>query len=235
MSNLFNISAELRDIYAELEENGGELTPEMDEKLAITESDFKSKVEDYANVIKNLQADIIAIETESKRLDGLKKSKSKTIERLQSIVSDAISEFGNTTKSGGKYVDLGTMKLSIRNNIKCEVNDELVSQVGIKLTDFINKLHDNHLDGEVEFEEDFLKDLNNGFNREDLANLDFTVKFNGSLLDLCNNNKAELMKLIHDSEGISVNASKSHCKAAIENGASLIFANNVPSKSLIIK
>ena len=235
MSSLFNISGELRELYAEIEEMGGELTDEMAEQLAITEENFKDKVEGYANIIKSLQSDIVAIDTESKRLDALKKSKSKTIERLQDIVTGAISEFGNTTKTGGKYIDLGTMKLSVRNNTKCDVNDELVSQVGVELNKFINNLHENHLDGETEFKESFLKALDGGFDGTDLANLNYTIKFSGNLSELCDNHKSELVKLIHESEGVSVTASKSACKAAIENGADLIFATNIPSKSLIMK
>lgn len=37
MANIYNITAELEDIFLELEENGGELTPELEERLAITQ------------------------------------------------------------------------------------------------------------------------------------------------------------------------------------------------------
>lgn len=33
MANIYNITAELEDIFLELEENGGELTPELEERL----------------------------------------------------------------------------------------------------------------------------------------------------------------------------------------------------------
>ena len=36
MASIYNITTELEDIFLELEENGGELTPELEERLAIT-------------------------------------------------------------------------------------------------------------------------------------------------------------------------------------------------------
>ena len=42
MANIYNITAELEDIFLELEENGGELTPELEERLAITQDNLKS-------------------------------------------------------------------------------------------------------------------------------------------------------------------------------------------------
>lgn len=44
MANIYNITAELEDIFLELEENGGELTPELEERLAITQDNLKSNL-----------------------------------------------------------------------------------------------------------------------------------------------------------------------------------------------
>ena len=35
MANIYNITVELEDIFLKLEENGGELTPELEERLVI--------------------------------------------------------------------------------------------------------------------------------------------------------------------------------------------------------
>ena len=44
MASIYNITTELEDIFLELEENGGELTPELEERLAITQDNFKSNL-----------------------------------------------------------------------------------------------------------------------------------------------------------------------------------------------
>ena len=41
--NIWQIQQELLDIFNELEENGGELTSELEDKLNITQSEFKNK------------------------------------------------------------------------------------------------------------------------------------------------------------------------------------------------
>ena len=58
MSNIFDIQQDLTSIFEELEENGGELTEELYEKLNISQEEFKSKVEAYINVIKSAKNDI---------------------------------------------------------------------------------------------------------------------------------------------------------------------------------
>ena len=47
MTNIYNITAELEDIFLELEENDGELTPELEERLAITQDNLKEKLNNY--------------------------------------------------------------------------------------------------------------------------------------------------------------------------------------------
>lgn len=121
--NIWQIQQELLSIFDELEENGGELTEELEEQLTISQEDFRSKVESYTNVIKSVKADIAAIDQESKRLAELKKSKTAMIDRLSKIIINAVEMFGDTTKTGGKFFDYGTGKVSIRNSVKCETDD----------------------------------------------------------------------------------------------------------------
>ena len=111
MANIYNIQQYLFSIFDELEENGGELTPELEEQLNITQEQFKSKIKDYSNVVKMLENDIVAIKEEKARLSDFQKSKEKAIERLKKIMVEAIENFGDTTKSGGKYVDYGTCQV----------------------------------------------------------------------------------------------------------------------------
>ena len=128
MSNIYQIKQELLAIFDELEENGGELTPELKEQLNITQEEFRDKIESYSNAVKMLENDIIGIKAEKARLNDLQKSKEKTIERLKKIMIDAVELFGDTTKSGSKYLDYGTGKVSIRNTQVVEVEEDITDR-----------------------------------------------------------------------------------------------------------
>ena len=128
MANIYQIKQELLAIFDELEENGGELTPELEEQLNITREEFKDKIKSYSNVVKMLENDIIDIKSEKARLNDLQKSKEKTIERLKKIMIDAVELFGDTTKSGSKYLDYGTGKVSIRNTQVVEVEEDITDR-----------------------------------------------------------------------------------------------------------
>lgn len=126
--NIFNIKQELLDIFNEIEENEGELTPELEEQLNITQEEFKNKIKSYSDIVKMLENDIIDIKAEKARLNDLQKSKEKTIESLKKIMIDAIELFGDTTKFGGKFVDYGTGKVSIRNTQTIEVEEDVTNR-----------------------------------------------------------------------------------------------------------
>ena len=128
MSNIFNIKQELLAIFDELEENEGELTPELEEQLNIKQEEFRDKIKSYSNVVKMLENDIVDIKAEKARLNDLQKSKEKTIERLKKIMIDAVELFGDTTKSGSKYLDFGTGKVSIRNTQVVEVEEDVTDR-----------------------------------------------------------------------------------------------------------
>lgn len=128
MANIYQISQELLSIFDELEENGGELTPELEEQLNITQEEFRDKIKSYSNVVKMLENDIADIKAEKARLNDLQKSKEKTIERLKKIMIDAVELFGDTTKSGSKYLDYGTGKVSIRNTQVVEVEEDITDR-----------------------------------------------------------------------------------------------------------
>lgn len=141
MANIFQISQELLDIFQELEENGGELTDELEAQLAVSQADFKSKVKSYTDVIKSAQGDIDLIDKEIARLKDIKESKNKAIERLEKVIIWAVGMFGEQNKSGNKFVDFGTGKVSIRNTKKVEVNQDFTDSVVKELFSYLNMLN----------------------------------------------------------------------------------------------
>ena len=127
--NIWQIQQELLDIFNELEENGGELTPELEDKLNITQSEFKNKIENYLYVIKKTESDINACDAEAKRLTALKKSKQNTVDRIKSVMAKAIEQFGDENKNGNRFIDLGTAKITVRTSNKVIVNDDFAENL----------------------------------------------------------------------------------------------------------
>ena len=127
--NIWQIQQDLLDIFNELEENGGELTPELEDKLNITQSEFKNKIENYLYVIKQTESDINACDAETKRLTALKKSKQNTVDRIKSVIAKAIEQFGDENKNGNKFIDLGTAKITVRTSNKVIVNDDFAENL----------------------------------------------------------------------------------------------------------
>ena len=127
--NIFEISKELESVFNELEDNGGELTEELEEKLSISQDEFRSKVNAYLSIIKHTESDIDCCDKEIKRLQSVKKSKQNTIDRLKNILVWAIDKFGDSNKSGNKYVDLGTSKITIKSSNKVIVNEKYADDI----------------------------------------------------------------------------------------------------------
>lgn len=237
MMNLFEISTELQNIYNAIEENEGEITPEIAEALEINEENLRLKLHDYSCLIKSLKTDVEACNIEAKRIASVKKSKEALIEKLSTIVADAVDKFGMSTKTGGKYYDLGTQKISLRYTEKCEINEDYVSQLGEDFNMFLHRLEENGLIGETTFTDDYLEHYGNGLNRDDLQNLKFNISFVGNVLDITDGNRNELLKIMSKIPNgvITYSTSKTDCKNTLNCHKGLAYANLIPSKSITIK
>lgn len=129
MANLYEIEQELLDIYNELEENGGELTPELEEKLLLTQDNFKTKLNGYVNVINEITSRIDACKTEEKRISTLRKSREKSINRLKEIVQRCVINFGNINKNGNYSIELDTCKLATRGSDSLEFDEQRIEDL----------------------------------------------------------------------------------------------------------
>lgn len=251
MSNIFQIKQELLAIFDELEENGGELTPELEEQLVITQESFKDKIKDYANVVKTLQNDIVDIKAEKARLNYLQKSKEKTIERLKAIMVEAIEMFGDTTKTGGKFIDYGTCKVSVRNTEAVDVNEEVINRFTNRYLTALRWYADNNqLQQGLVTPEELLNFANTKSPSEededivrlsfdDLTNLKASISTDITLDDLLQTDKGfQLAKALIEYGIFDVTAKADKIaikKEAKENHTMPIYANLVQNKSVTIK
>ena len=114
---LYGITAELNAILAQLEELGGEITPELEQALAINEGQFVAKAEDYGHAILNLKGMAAAAKAEKERLAALQKFYENAQKRLTDALSTAMQVFGHDK------VENATMRLSLRHTTATEVDD----------------------------------------------------------------------------------------------------------------
>lgn len=91
--NIFNIQNEYKLLVSELIENGGELTPELELSLQINKDQLQSKSENYAYIIKQIDAECDIIDNEIKRLQQAKKVRENTVDRLKSTLTTAMNTF----------------------------------------------------------------------------------------------------------------------------------------------
>ena len=232
--NIFEISKELESVFDELEENAGELTEELEEKLSISQDEFRSKVNAYLSIIKHIESDIDCCDKEIKRLQSVKKSKQNTIDRLKNILVWAIDKFGDSNKSGNKYVDLGTSKVTVKSSNKVIVNekyaDDIISSTFAELNEanYTKELYDNPIKDLITTPENKLDGITT------------TISVDIPLEDLYNDKGDNFIKSLFNYDAnfkVKTNISKSSLKDNIikdsESYKDLAYIEN--TKSLLIK
>jgi hypothetical protein len=115
--NLFNINEDMFRLHLQIEENGGELTPELEEQLTITEHDRESKCEGYVSVIRQLKSKSQLIKDEAKRLLDAARTYDKSVERLEDNLLSSIVQLGN--------IKTNFVSISTRRNKSVEIADDI--------------------------------------------------------------------------------------------------------------
>ena len=90
---IYQIEQSYNQLAEELIDNGGELTPELETALAITEEKLQNTSVAYSFVIKQMDADIDTIDAEIKRLQAAKKQREKASEYLKERIKHAMELF----------------------------------------------------------------------------------------------------------------------------------------------
>ncbi len=115
MKTLLNIRQEYTNILQEIEHNEGELTPEMEEALAINAQELSEKSLAYVEFMGNLNAQNNRIEEEMKRLQAMKRKNTQLLEFLQKGLVQAVNEFGT--------INTGTYTIGVRQSEECIIED----------------------------------------------------------------------------------------------------------------
>lgn len=115
--NLFNIQNQYLQLVSELIESEGLLTPELETALAINKADLETKGINYAFVIKSMESECDIIDSEIKRLTGLKKARTNAVDRLKTTLSNAMQLYEVTE------IKSPIIKICFQNSKSVEVED----------------------------------------------------------------------------------------------------------------
>lgn len=253
MASIFNIQQDLYAIFNSIEENEGELTPELEEALTIKREEFSTKIQGYVAFIKQLELDNKGIKEEIDRLKDLQKSKEKTIDNLKKIMVMAIDEFGDTSKTGTKFLDYGTGKVSIRKSDSIEVDEEGTKQFVNRFFRYFNWLHFTNTVNQQELDVKDIVDFCNktkqddeedvietNYTDDDLNNLQANLDFKVNLKDLITNpNGLKLINSLLDYKVLATikpSVDKTEVKKEVKsNGEIPTFAKYVIKNNVVIK
>lgn len=115
MKTLYEITHDYQSLMSEIENNEGEITPELNELLIINETELQTKSIAYLSVIKSSEAFISQIDEEIKRLTALKKRNNTLVDNLKDRLLTAVKLFGN--------FEVGFTKFGTRKSSQVEVLD----------------------------------------------------------------------------------------------------------------
>ena len=180
--SIFNIEADLEAIFMELEDNGGELTPEIEEKLKITQENFENKVSEYVKAIRYYEDNVSILKGRKKGIDDLLKVRENRAKRLRAVITDAVSRYGIKGKSGNRVLELWDAKLFTRNTEAVEFNEKRIAILTEEFFEYARELYKQGIleTGEdinniciAKYGEDFVP-----FTVGDLVNTRYKISFN---------------------------------------------------------
>lgn len=104
---LYELTADLITLQELLEESIDDQL--LTDTLEAVQGEYDVKMESYAKVIKNLEADIDALKAEAKRLTDKRKVLENNIDRLKKAMFDSMKATGKT-KAGGQLFTVAIQK-----------------------------------------------------------------------------------------------------------------------------
>lgn len=126
MASLWQLTQDELSFISLMEENGGEVTDEIMEDLAIRRENFSSKAEAYSKFILKLESEADQAAAEIKRIQALKKAKENTAQRLRDTLLAALMVFTEEDAKGIRRYETNLAKLSTRKSQSVEVLDDTI-------------------------------------------------------------------------------------------------------------
>lgn len=114
---LYKINQQYSEIINELFENGGEITPEIEELMASNADEFDEKGENYMKAIRNLEADSLKFKEEAAFFTEKQKRAEKTVDTLKRMMVESM-KIRNIDKK-----QFGDFKASLRTSESVQVDE----------------------------------------------------------------------------------------------------------------
>lgn len=234
MASIYNITTELEDIFLELEENGGELTPELEERLTIIQENLKSKLDSYRKAYTMLNLEAESCKKEEQRLAVIRKTKENNANRLKGVMLDAVIAYGDLGKSGNKVIDLvlGHLSQLWSNDM---INETSNSFDRTTLLDYVNE---EFIEKYPEQAAKLKEETRHYFTLDDLSFIKIKFEIEKPIGDLANKVNFDLLNTFfnHQHEMIrSSSVNKTTMKNILNDGIDVSIAKLVDNTSLIIK
>lgn len=118
IKSMYQIRGEHLGLLKLIEEADGELTPEIEEQLALSQDEFESKAVSYGYVVKMHEDVEEILDKEIKRLQVLKAKAGKRADKFKETLDKAMKEFGV------EKIKTETLTLSYRTSKPVELAEE---------------------------------------------------------------------------------------------------------------
>lgn len=120
METLYQLTEQMSALESLLEDNGGELTPDIEALWQETGESLTKKVDNYNALIIKLKNYSSNLDAEIKRLQGLKKTADNSLKNIKEHIKSVMEQFG-IDKLEGAYC-----KISLASSTSTEVDEETV-------------------------------------------------------------------------------------------------------------
>lgn len=241
--NIFEIDQHFSALLQEIEENGGEITEEQYEDLKISEQNLKEKLSAYKNVVLEAKGDIEKIKCESKRLSERKDVLNNRIDRLKSIMLDAVIKFGDEGKTN-KFIELPDARLYTKETQSTNIFNDRISIFIYCLSKYISEGFTEHTAENILNYINECANLNFSYNKdeyftlEDLNVIKLTVTKKYDVFELINSSIAKEIGTQVDgvkNYEIELGTPKDILKIHINAGEQITIGSVENNTSLIIK
>ena len=254
MSSLYQISEDILRIFNEVELNGGEITDDQYNALAIKQEELKTKLDAYVKAIKSWEVDEKALKEEKQKLNARQNVYKNRVQCLKQAALQAVLNFGEHGKTN-MFVELRSCRLFTRNSQSVVINEDRAKLLQDLVTNFIYEIESNgvayygrdvdlegilssiNANGKAEIGDDFIP-----FTIADLCNLKLTVSQTASIADLFK--RGDALHMIGDEftytnveRSIDANETKTYIKASKAHNElpKVTIADIVVNQSLQIK
>ena len=252
MASLYNISMELENLFAQIEEQDGEVTEEQLKELEITENNLLEKVDNYVKVIKEYKNSSEFCKKEKENIYARQKMFTNRVDKLKNILLEAVSKFGKEGKTN-KFIETDSCKVYTKNTKSCQIDETRMNLFKKYAINAIGELILNKLPEERITDNEILELINarykeytpvdspdyKEFTMDDLygVKFNFTISenipalnavFRDAIYNIVNRYNSEICNIEIDSD-------KTSLKSKIESGRDITVAEVINKESLIIK